>query len=448
MVQILLELVQQFLDQEMGKIIDKEIDWIEPIIIANNIAENKNFSDNFIFLYSALDQENNNSKSYISFAIKEIIKSDNFTEIEERILKNNQENYFGYLSYELKNKIEKFEAINNKYITIPQLYFASFHFNLEFDHEEQKLICKFPENLTDKFENFFKNIDKNINSNRKKLNITDLKSNFSDQEYLKKIQNIQNRIKEGDIYQANLTRKFHGKLNNTENNHFDIFKSLMQISPGNFSSFIKFDNLEIISSSPELFLDIENSKIKSCPIKGTSPRSDDKIQDQKNFEYLQNSPKEKSENLMIVDLVRNDLSKNCENNSIKVDNLFKILSFKKIHHMVSEISGKKQNNKNVIEVIKGCFPPGSMTGAPKIKAMEICDDLEQIQRGIYSGAIGLINKNICKLSVVIRTLIINGNKFEFQSGGAITYDSDPAKELQESKDKNKGIIELLIKNYE
>ena len=151
---------------------------------------------------------------------------------------------------------------------------------------------------------------------------------------------------------------------------------------------------------------------------------------------------------MIVDLVRNDLSKNCENNSIKVDNLFKILSFKKIHHMVSEISGKKQNNKNVIEVIKGCFPPGSMTGAPKIKAMEICDDLEQIQRGIYSGAIGLINKNICKLSVVIRTLIINGNKFEFQSGGAITYDSDPAKELQESKDKNKGIIELLIKNYE
>jgi para-aminobenzoate synthetase component 1 len=186
-------------------------------------------------------------------------------------------------------------------------------------------------------------------------------------------------------------------------------------------------------------------KIISAPIKGTSSRSDNKIIDKNNLQYLQNSKKEKAENLMIVDLMRNDLSRNCQINSVHTQNLFQIISFKKIHHMVSKIIGQKSPDKNNIDVIKGCFPPGSMTGAPKIKAMEICDNLEKIKRGIYSGAIGLISHNICKLSVVIRTLIIFDDKFEFQSGGAITYDSKPKKELQESKDKNKAILEIIQK---
>mgnify|MGYP000173664316 FL=1 len=442
MEQTLLELGLQFLDQGMNKIITIKIKWINPIIVADNVSYDKKFSDNFVFLYSAINHENKNSKSYLSFYTKELIKSDNFSEIEKKILNNEEEKYFGYLSYELKNNIERFKEINKNYIKIDKLYFSSFHFNLEFNHDKKEIICKFSEDLKDKFHNFIKNIDKNINLDQKKLRIINLDSNFNDQEYLRKINAIQNRIKNGDVYQANLTRKFFGKIKERKN-YFDIFKSLMQISPGNYSSFLKFEDLHIISSSPELFLDIDYNKVKSSPIKGTSPRSKNKMEDQKNLEYLQNSDKERAENLMIVDLVRNDLSKNCQNNSVEVKNLFKILSFKKIYHMVSEIIGKKLPDRNVIDIIKGCFPPGSMTGAPKIKSIEVCDELEKMERGVYAGAIGLVNKNICKLSVVIRTLIIFEDKFEFQSGGAITYNSDPEKELQESKDKNKGIMELL-----
>jgi para-aminobenzoate synthetase component 1 len=421
---------------------DKKIDWIDPIIIAKNIANHHSFSENFIFLYSALNLEYKKSTSYISFDLKDKILANNFDQIEQKILQNQEENYFGYLSYELKNEIEDFKKINKNYLKIPKLYFANFHFNLIFDHDKKEIICRFPDHLEEKFQDSIQNIIANTNFDPQKLKISKLDNNFSDSEYLDKIQQIQNKIAKGDFYQANLTRKFFGKCQKKDD-YFDIFHHLMQISPGNYSAFLKFEDLNIISSSPELFLDINHGQVKSAPIKGTSPRSEDKIEDRKNLEYLKNSDKEKAENLMIVDLVRNDLSRNCQPNSVRTKNLFKISSFKKIHHMVSEIIGKKSPDKNNIDIIKGCFPPGSMTGAPKIKAMEICDELEQIERGIYSGAIGLINYNICKLSVVIRTLIIDDDKFEFQSGGAITFDSNPQMELQESKDKNKGIENLL-----
>jgi para-aminobenzoate synthetase component 1 len=431
-------LEREFLEKEM----DKKIDWIDPIIIAKNIANHHSFSENFIFLYSALNLEYKKSTSYISFDLKDKILANNFDQIEQKILQNPEENYFGYLSYELKNEIEDFKKINKNYLKIPKLYFANFHFNLIFDHDKKEIICRFPDHLEEKFQDSIQNIIANNNFDPQKLKISKLDNNFSDSEYLDKIQQIQNKIAKGDFYQANLTRKFFGKCQKKDD-YFDIFHHLMQISPGNYSAFLKFEDLNIISSSPELFLDINHWQVKSAPIKGTSPRSEDKIEDRKNLEYLKNSNKEKAENLMIVDLVRNDLSRNCQPNSVRTKNLFKISSFKKIHHMVSEIIGKKSPDKNNIDIIKGCFPPGSMTGAPKIKAMEICDELEQIERGIYSGAIGLINYNICKLSVVIRTLIIDDDKFEFQSGGAITFDSNPQMELQESKDKNKGIENLL-----
>ena len=424
----------------MLKII-KKTSWINPVIVADNIANNPEFSENFIFLYSALDHEYQNSKSYISFGINKVIKSNNFDEMEGEIAANKKENYFGYLSYELKNTLEDFHDINYNYIQIPKLYFAKFNFNLEFDHNKQEIICTFPKILQEQFDNFIFNLNHKIDFKGKKLQTNNLENNFSDKEYLEKVFNIKKRIANGEIYQANLTRKFYGTCQ--KENYFDVFKNLINISPGNYSSFIKFSDLNIISSSPELFLDINKNKILSQPIKGTSPRSADKIIDRKNFKYLQDSGKEKAENLMIVDLVRNDLSRNCKINSVYAKDLFQILSFKKIHHMVSKIIGEKSPHKNNIDVIKGCFPPGSMTGAPKIKAILICEELEKMERGIYSGAIGLINYNICKLSVVIRTLIISDNKFEFQSGGAITFDSDPRKELQESKDKNKGISEII-----
>ncbi len=195
----------------------------------------------------------------------------------------------------------------------------------------------------------------------------------------------------------------------------------------------------IISSSPELFLNIDNKGlVKSSPIKGTAPRiKNAKSKDLESKKQLRNCKKEQSENLMIVDLVRNDLSKSCKVKSIKVNNLFKINSYKTVHHMSSDIIGKRDVKFNNIDVIKNAFPPASMTGTPKIKAMEICSNLELVKRGMYSGSIGFISKKQCKLSVVIRTLIINKNNFEFQVGGAITHGSNPYKEWLETIQKPK-----------
>lgn len=206
---------------------------------------------------------------------------------------------------------------------------------------------------------------------------------------------------------------------------------------------MKLDENFIISSSPELFFNIKNNKITSIPIKGTAPRGSSAKQDQENKLALKNSPKERAENLMIVDLVRNDLARICKAGSVKVDNLFKITTYKNIHHMSSEISGRLDEKYSTIDALRALFPPGSMTGAPKIKAMEVAAKKEKINRGVYSGAIGFFDNQTANFSVVIRTLILQKRKFEFQSGGAITFDSDPKKELEEIYNKAKALLKIL-----
>ena len=276
-----------------------------------------------------------------------------------------------------------------------------------------------------------------------KIIASNLESNFDKNQYLEKVSHIKDRIIEGDIYQANLTRKFNGKIK--VDNNFDIFLKLNKESPGNYSSFMKLKENYIISSSPELFLSINSKgRIKSSPIKGTAPRViKDKIKDLESKKHLKNCKKELSENLMIVDLVRNDLSRSCKAGSIKVKNLFKINSYKTVHHMSSDVIGKIDKKFNNIDVVKNAFPPASMTGTPKIKAMEICSNLELVKRGIYSGSIGFVSQKKCKLSVVIRTLIVNKNNFEFQVGGAITHGSNPYKEWLETIQKAKGILKSI-----
>ena len=248
----------------------------------------------------------------------------------------------------------------------------------------------------------------------------------------------------GDFYQVNLTRKFFGNINyETQQEFFSLFTKLDKISPANYSSFLKLRDNFIISSSPELFLNIKDSIITSRPIKGTAARSNDATQDQQNKEYLQNSEKEKAENLMIVDLVRNDISQVSKAGSVKVNNLFQVNSYKTLHHMSSEISGKIAENFDVIDCFESCFPAGSMTGAPKIKAMEIIAQKEKLNRGVYSGAIGYFKGDEANFSVVIRTLICQKNKFEFQVGGAITFACDTKKELEETFVKAKAIKQVL-----
>jgi len=414
----------------------KKISWQNPLKLAKSLSVDENYQTDWLLLFSGLNQQNKESKSYLAFYPKKKIISNNFDELEVELTKSD-EKYFGYFAYDLKDKLEDLPQDQEFNFKFPDLYFSSFHLVLEFDHNEKIINCSYSsKNYLDKipYESELDFVDDFF--------MQDIQSNFTKEEYLEKVQIIKDRIIEGDLYQANLTRKFFGKI--IAQNKFDLFLKLNQVSPGNYSSFLRLNDNYIISSSPELFLTIDKKgNVKSSPIKGTAPRHSDQKQDLLNKEFLKNCTKEQAENLMIVDLVRNDLSRTCQVNSIKVNNLFQINSYETLHHMSSDIVGKKDKKFSNLDVVKNSFPPASMTGTPKIKAMEVCSELEKVKRGIYSGAIGFLSNNEANLSVVIRTLIIQDSNFEFQVGGAITHGSKPLKEFDETINKAKGIAKTL-----
>lgn len=423
----------------IDKTLQKEnLKWQNPLNFAKKIADNYG-DESWIFLYSGLNKEIDNSYSYIAlFPKKELITNDYFE--VEKIIKN--ETWFGYFSYEVLHQFEEVKKTKKSYIDLPKIWLFNFSLILQFCHKRKEIIAFF-----DDKERLLEVLKYKKKSNiLENISAKNLKSNFSNQSYLAEISKIKKMIANGDFYQANLTRKFFGKLN-IKNRHpasyFTLFSKLCKLSPANYSSFLSFKGNYIISASPELFLAIDEKLVKSKPIKGTAAKLKNKELDLQNKLALENNIKEKAENLMIVDLVRNDLSRVCEVGTVKVSKLFEITSYKTLHHMSSEIIGNISKNIKTSDVIKACFPAGSMTGAPKIKAMEIISQNEKINRGVYSGAIGFLSKEMTNLSVVIRTLICKSDKFEFQVGGAITFDSDEKKELEEIFCKGKAIMKLL-----
>ncbi|MEI7669373.1 MAG: chorismate-binding protein [Pseudomonadota bacterium] len=417
------------------------IDWIEPLIFAEKIAENE---AEFVFLYSGEKNSNSENFSYLALFPQEKISSDKFSSLSSKLSNNRSklENaWFGYFGYELLHDVENIEKEQNSYIILPDLYFVRFGLIIEFDHKK-KIInyyaepnIKLPDYIFDK--NNFKKSDK-------KYITHDINYSMSREEYFRIIEETKEEIRKGSFYQANITRKIMGKFIDKPNG-FSIFMSLCKESPASYSAFFKTKDFSIISSSPENFLNInKDGVIKSSPIKGTVLRYRNKKLDKESLDYLSNSEKEKAENLMIVDLMRNDLAINSVAGSVKVENLFKISSYKTLHHLSSTIIAQKSDNASTLNVVKSAFPAGSMTGAPKISAIKWCMKKEKIRRGVYSGALGWFGGDgSCDLSVVIRTLIISGNRFEFQVGGGITIDSDAESEWQETITKAKGIMKAL-----
>ena len=422
--------------------LSKILNWQDPLQTAYSLACNNGYRDDWAFLYSALSNQINNSYSYLAAFPKKQITANNFEEFEQQLKNNKSDDYwFGYLAYDLKNILEKLPYDEKFLINLPDLWMINFNLILIFDHKKQKIKCLYSN------DHFLKNIPKPLKTSGLKTSFTldKIKSNFTKDSYLKKLQSIKQKIAAGDIYQANLTRKFYSHFIKKPENDFELFIKLNKISPANYSAFLKIGNSSVISSSPELFVKIDSKGQMLCsPIKGTAPRFGDLAADKSSKAALKNSAKERAENLMIVDLIRNDFSKSCKTGSVKTKNLFKVNSYKTVHHMSSDIYGVKDDKISTIQAIKNCFPAGSMTGAPKIRAMQICSNMETVKRGIYSGAIGFFKgNNVCNLSVVIRTLIIQESTIEFQVGGAITFDSDPESEWLETINKAKGIAGAL-----
>lgn len=267
------------------------------------------------------------------------------------------------------------------------------------------------------------------------------KSNFTKEEYKDSIKTLKDYIVSGDVYIANMTQRF--QCYNDEE-PIEIYKKLRTINKAPFSAFLNYEDFQIISSSPERFIQIVNGIAHTRPIKGTRPRGATKEQDEKNRLELINSEKDKAELLMVVDLERNDFSKVCKSGTVKVTELFKLEEYATVFHLVSTIEGQLDDGISAIKCIRECFPGGSITGTPKIRAMEIIEELEGLKRNIYTGSIGYFDfRGNSDFNIVIRTIIKKGNKAYFGVGGGITYDSIEEDEYNETIDKAKALMRVL-----
>lgn len=277
-------------------------------------------------------------------------------------------------------------------------------------------------------------------------------SNFTRQGYEAAVRQVIEYIRAGDIFEANISQRFEAKLNK-EFTPFDLYRCLRQHNPAPFAAYLQYGHHTIASASPERFLQLRKDKVQVRPIKGTRSRHSDSTQDQLLAMELTKSEKDRAENIMIVDLMRNDLSRVCSPHTIRVPQLCGLESFATVHHLVSVVEGSLQPEKNALDLLKATFPGGSITGAPKIRAMEIITEVERLTRGPYCGSIGYIGFNgDMDLSIVIRTFVMHKNFVTFHAGGAITIDSDPAEEYQETLIKAQALHRRLkvksgVKNF-
>ncbi len=349
----------------------------------------------------------------------------------------------GYFSYDLARRLEKLPVIAKDEENIAEMAIGIYSWAVIVDHIKKEswlignesleydwnsLIEQFSvlpvESLADSF-----------------VVLEQPKSNMSKAKYRKAFEKIKSYLKEGDCYQINLAQRF---FSSCSGNSWTAYKVLREINPAPFSAYLNFPEVQVLSSSPERFLKLTNDEVETKPIKGTRPRLKDRIEDEKQITDLVNSKKDQAENVMIVDLLRNDISKNCKKGSVKVPQLFDVESFATVHHLVSTVTGVLVEGQQALDLLKNCFPGGSITGAPKIRSMEIIEELEPNTRGIYCGAIGYIGfDGNMDTNIAIRTLVCSDNKIRFWAGGGIVYDSVMEDEYQESYDKAAALLELL-----
>ncbi len=268
-----------------------------------------------------------------------------------------------------------------------------------------------------------------------------LKSNFTPEEYMKAVNRVREYIAAGDVFQVNLSQRFEADLKISP---FKLYKRLRAVNPAPFASYLNFPGAAIVSASPERFLKVKGDLVETRPIKGTRPRGKDSAEDERLAYELVHSAKDRAENVMIVDLERNDLGRVCHYGTVKVTELAILETFPTVFHLTSTIMGRLRRGKSNIDLLKATFPGGSITGAPKVRAMEIIDELEPTKRSVYTGSIGYLSFNEdMDINIVIRTFLIKEGKAYFQVGGGIIYDSDPEAEYMETLDKARALILAL-----
>ncbi len=357
---------------------------------------------------------------------------------------------YGYLSYDLKNAIENLSSQNNDNLNFPDLFFFKASIRILFTKDGQILIESQDIQLTPQLiyqQIQATSIPSNLHEANQRFEQLSFKSRLSYESYIQQVQKIKTHILRGDIYEANFCQEFY--VDQASIDPYATFWQLNQAAKAPFSAFLALQDHFALSISPERYLQKQGQKVISQPIKGTIKRGNNLWEDQLLQARLLQSKKDRSENVMIVDLVRNDLSKVAQWGTVKVEELYGIYGFSAVFHLISTISAQLKDQYHFVDLLKATFPMGSMTGAPKISAMQLMEIYEASKRGLYSGAIGYISpEGDFDFNVVIRSLLYSKKKqyLSLQAGGAITAESDPQKEYEESLLKIHSLTNALYYN--
>lgn len=352
---------------------------------------------------------------------------------------------FGYLSYDLKNDTENLKSQNFDGLNFPELYF--FQPKKVFLLKDNVIELQYLNFVDDELEYDFEEIlsQQITTSKYSKTEDIKIKLRVTKDSYFEKFNTIHKHILRGDIYEVNFCQEFYAEQIKID--PLNVYQKLNRISNPPFATFLKLEDKYVLSASPERYLSKKGTTILSQPIKGTAKRSKDAIKDAELKHRLEQDIKERSENIMIVDLVRNDLSKTATKGSVKVPELCKVYSFDQVHQMISTVTSEVEHTKSPVEIIRTSYPMGSMTGAPKVSAMKIIEELEETKRGLYSGAVGYFTPdNDFDFNVIIRSILYNEtNEYvSYSVGGAITAMANAEDEYQECLIKAKAMREALL----
>lgn len=378
----------------------------------------------------------------------------------------------GYFSYDLCHFIEQLPSTSIDDLKLPESYFGFYDTVVAFDHLERKVYLVatgFPEMeegqrlrrarmRLEQMKDWLCPGRSIIPSEVKQSPHTDcfvragprsdgqgaeirLRSNFTPEEYKRAVNKVREYIAAGDVFQVNLSQRFEGDLRIPA---YELYKRLRTVNPAPFAGYLNFPGIVVVSASPERFLKVHGDLVETRPIKGTRPRGGDSVEDRRLAYELLHSSKDRAENVMIVDLERNDLGRVCHYGTVQVTELAILETFPTVFHLTSTVRGRLRRGKSNIDLLKATFPGGSITGAPKVRAMEIIDEIEPTRRSVYTGSIGYLGFNEdMDMNIVIRTFLIKEGKAYFQVGGGVIYDSDPEAEYAETLDKARALVQAL-----
>lgn len=339
----------------------------------------------------------------------------------------------GYLSYDGYHTIEKIKPGTVNSYKVPLLELIVYNRVIVLDHQKKK-------SYRIDFQYEEGSIIKKKAPVEKVMNVGEIKKECSREEYIEKIKKIKAYIVEGDVYEVCLTQQFSADFSGDP---YRLFEHIYRNNPAPFSAFMNFRDAVFISNSPELFIRCSGKRVETRPIKGTAPRSSNLREDRESRVKLLASEKDQAELFMIIDLLRNDMGKVCGTGSVKVIDRKRIESYENVFQLIGIVEGELEDDKDFFHLLKAVFPGGSVTGCPKIRSMEIIEELETYRRNIYTGTIFHLNREIFTSSIVIRTAVISGGRIIINSGGAITIDSDPALEYEETIHKIRNIMKAL-----